>query len=233
MTDTLSSSSPYAVSKTSFVTAVSAIVAAAAAILALAALHALSPEFHPAWRMVSEYALGNFGWVLSLMFIFWALASWALAAAILPLTRKVGGRIGILLLVVSGFGEAMASVFDISQSLHGTAALIGIPTLPVAAMLISVSLGRTEPWSEAKKSLLWTANLTWASVVLMAATFALMIYTYTRSGAPMTPGAAPKEVPEGVIGLVGWANRLLILAYCVWIVTVARQVIKLFKGPSR
>jgi hypothetical protein len=39
------------------------------ALLLLASLHLLSPEFAPSWRMISEYALGHYGWVLSLMFL--------------------------------------------------------------------------------------------------------------------------------------------------------------------
>jgi hypothetical protein len=43
-----------------------AIAASAATLLLLASLHFLSPEFDPSWRMVSEYAFGHFGPVLSL-----------------------------------------------------------------------------------------------------------------------------------------------------------------------
>lgn len=46
-----------------------AILATSAAILLLAALHVLSPEFSPSWRVISEYAFGHYGWVLSLMFL--------------------------------------------------------------------------------------------------------------------------------------------------------------------
>ena len=45
-----------------------AIGAAAAALMLLACLHVLSPEFDPAWRMMSEYANGRHAWLLSLMF---------------------------------------------------------------------------------------------------------------------------------------------------------------------
>ena len=34
-------------------------------------------------------------------------------------------------------------------------------------------------------------------------------------------------VPPGVIAVVGWANRLLVLAYCAWVMTVAWQATKL------
>lgn len=49
--------------------------ASTASLIFLVALHILSPEFDPSWRMVSEYALGNYSWVLSLMFGSWALSS--------------------------------------------------------------------------------------------------------------------------------------------------------------
>ena len=209
-----------------------AIAATAAALLLLASLHVLSPEFDPSWRMVSEYANGQYSWVLSLMFVFWAVSSWALAFAIWSQVRTRAGKIGLVFLIAAGIGEAMASVFDINHPLHSLAAMIGIGSLPVAALLISVSLSRTQGWSAAKKALLWTANLTWISVILMAATFAILIVTYTQAGGDMTAGAEATVLPPGVIALVGWANRLLIVVYCVWVMTVAWQAIKLRKQES-
>ena len=209
----------------SFPTARLAIAAAVAVILLLASLHVLSPEFDPSWRMVSEYANGQYGWVLSLMFISWAVSSWALAFAIWSQVGTRAGKIGLVFLISAGIGEAMASVFDINHPLHGLAAMIGIGSLPIAAMLISVSLGHTQAWSAAKKALLWTANLTWMSVLLMAATFAILIVTYTQAGGDMTAGAEVTVLPPGVIAFVGWANRLLVLVYCAWVMTVARRAV--------
>ena len=209
-----------------------AIVATAAVLVLLASLHILSPEFDPSWRMVSEYANGEYAWVLSLMFISWALGSWALAFAIRPQVRTRAGKIGLIFLIAAGIGEAMASVFDINHPLHGLASMIGISSLPVAAMLISVSLSRTQEWSAAKKTLLWTANLTWVSVLLMAVTFAILISTFMQAGGDTTAGIAPTVLPPGVIGLVGWANRLLIIFYCAWVMTVAWQALKLRKQES-
>jgi uncharacterized protein DUF998 len=202
------------------------LAAAIATLLMLAVLHLLSPEFNPSWRMVSEYANGGYDWVLSLMFASWAVSSWALAFAIWPQVGTRTGKIGLFFLIAAGIGEAMASVFDINHSLHGLAGIVGIGSLPVAAMLISVNLGRTATWSAAKKSLLVTANLTWISVVLMAATFALMIGTFMQSGATIDPEAPITALPPGVIGLVGWTNRFLIVAYCIWVVMVAWLAIK-------
>jgi hypothetical protein len=114
----------------------------AATLLSLAALHVLSPEFDPSWRVVSEYALGDYGWVLAIMFLSWAVSSWTLAYAIRSQVKTLAGRIGLVVLLVSGTGEALAAPFDVSfPRLHGLAGLLGVPTLPVAAMLISVSPG--------------------------------------------------------------------------------------------
>jgi len=216
----------------SFLAARLAIAATAAVLLLLASLQVLSPEFDPSWRMVSEYANGQYGWVLSLMFITWAVSSWALAFAIWSQVGTRAGKIGLVFLIAAGIGEVMASVFDINHPLHGLAAMIGIGSLPVAALLISVSLGRTQAWAVAEKALLLTANLTWMSVLLLAATFAILIVTYTQAGGDMTAGAEVTVLPPGVIAFVGWANRLLIVVYCVWVMTVAWQAIKLRKQES-
>jgi hypothetical protein len=189
-----------------------AIGAAATVLLLLAALHVLSPEFDPSFRVVSEYANGRYRWVLSLMFVAWALSSWALAIAIWSELDRVGGKIALGFLIAAGVGEAMAWVFDIHHPLHNLAGMLGVLSLPTAAMLISVRLGRTPAWLGARKALLWTANLTWAILVLMFAALFVMIRGYTLAGYRIV--------------FVGWANRLLVVLYCTWVMTVAIQALK-------
>ena len=203
-----------------------AIAASIAALLLLAILHVQSPELDPSWHLVSEYAKGGYGWVLSLMFAAWAISSWVLAFAIWSQVSTRAAKIGLFFLIAAGIGEAMASVFDINHPLHGLAGMIGIGSLPIAAMLISVGLGRTQAWSAAKKSLLWTANLTWFSVVLLIVSFIIMIVTYTQSGGDMNTTEVPTSLPAGVIAFVGWTNRFLIIAYCAWVITVACQAMR-------
>ncbi len=104
-----------------------AIVAAAATLLLLASLHILSPEFDPSFRMVSEYALGHYGWVLSLMFLAWGMSSWALAVAIWSQVNTFAGKVGWWFLVIAGIGEAMASVFDVTHDPgHSIAGVLGL-----------------------------------------------------------------------------------------------------------
>jgi hypothetical protein len=201
-----------------------AIAAAGAVLLLLASLHVLSPEFDPSWRVVSEYANGRYGWVLSLMFAFWALSSWALAVTVWSQVNGIGGKIALGFLIAAGVGESMASVFDINHPFHNLAGMIGVLSLPIAAMMMSVRLGHTQAWSAAKNVLLWTANLTWVSPVLMVAALIIMIRGYTWPGNKMN---------ADVIAVVGWANRLLVVVYCVWVVAVARQALQLRRRPSR
>lgn len=182
-------------------------------IVLLAALHFLSPELDPSWRWVSEYALGDYGWVLALMFLTWALTSIALFFAIKSQICTMGGKIGLGFLLASAVGMSMGAIFDASHSLHGLAFIIGVPSLPIAAILISLSLVRDPAWISARRSILWTASLTWISLVLM---FAAVFIGLSQSGGEFGP-----EV------LVGWPNRLLVVAYCSWPMAAARGAIQL------
>jgi len=213
---------------TSLVIARVAIGTSVAVLVLLAILHILSPEFSPAWRMVSEYANGKYAWVLSLLFFLWGAGSLALAYTLGPHLQTSAGKIGLFFLIAAGIGEAMAAVFDINHKLHSLSAMIGIPGLSIAAMLISVALVRTEPWSIARTSLLWTANLTWVSILLMGIAFAVMMATYAQAGGDVSANAeVVTTLPKGIIALVGWANRFLIVVYCAWVMTVAWYAIKL------
>jgi hypothetical protein len=211
---TISNSDPQKISRSA---SRLSLTSAVTALVSLAGLHVLSPEFDPARRAVSEYALGHYGWLLSLMFVTWGLSAWALAFAIRSQVRGIAGYVGLVFLIAAGIGEAMASVFDVSwPRLHGLSAAIGIPSLPVAAVLISVSLGRTPAWYPDRRILLWTANLTWMSLALLA------IVILSPIGRPGSRQA-----------LIGWPNRLLIVAYSAWVITVAWQALRVrSKSPS-
>jgi uncharacterized protein DUF998 len=204
-----------------------AIAAAVVTLALLASLRVLSPEFDPSYRLMSEYALGRYGWVLSLTFLAWGVSSWALALTIQPQVRGRGGRIGLVFLVVAGLGQALASVFDLRQDvMHDLAGALGILGLPVAAMLVTRSLGRNPGWARVRRPLLVLANLTWISVILFAAAFVLLTATFIQVDGSL-PAQAPQALPHGVIGLVGWANRLLVVVDCAWVVAAAAPAIRL------
>lgn len=206
--------------------AVLAIATAVAAAILLVALHVLSPEYSPAWRMVSEYANGHYAWMLSLMFAAWASSTLAVAFAIRSQVVDRTSRIGLGALVLSGIGQAAAAVFDLNQVLlHEVAGVLGIVALPIGAMLISMNLARTARWSTAGKQLMYAANLTWIALALWMASFPLMVGSFIHALGTL-PSAPPSQLPPGVIALVGWTNRLLIAAAWAWLIVVALHAVR-------
>lgn len=106
-------------------------------LLSLLILHFVSPEFKPSWRMISEYALGKHKWLITSFFVFWSLSTFFLAFLLWNQVGGIWARIALILLVVSGIGEFMGGAFDVKHKLHGLAFTLGVPTLPVAALVLS------------------------------------------------------------------------------------------------
>jgi Protein of unknown function (DUF998) len=198
--------------------------AASIFLVLLAALHVVKPEFDPSWRFVSEYAIGRYGWIMVVAFLSLALSCLATVIAINSQIANIGGKIGLVLLVLVAASLVAAGIFVADPitatkdqltthgSLHGLAAMIGIPGLPIAAVLISRSLVRNQAWSSARRLLLWTAHLTWISVLMMFASMFVMLR--------QTQGKFGPEV------LIGWPNRVVVLAYCIWLMVVAWRASK-------
>ena len=142
-------------------------------------------------------------------------SSWALAAAIWPEVHTTGGKVGLWLLLIAGLGGAMASYFDITHEIgHAIAGFLGVIGFPIAALPLSVALGRNENWRAARARLLWLANLSWFSVALLVATLAIMTMQMSRPNSGHLPQHAPKALPPGVLALDEWAGRLIVLCNC-------------------
>ena len=199
-------------------------------LVVLAALHIVKPEFDPSWRMVSEYAIGRHGWVQQLAFVTLALSCVGLFVAIRPDARTVSGRIGLACLLATAAGLTIAAIFPTDPitasrdeltthgKLHGFGAMIGIPSTPLAVLLISLSLVRDRSWSAVRRPLVWTAGLVWAGLLAFALTMAVLL---PRSGGQFGP-----EVP------IGWLNRFWLVAQCAWQVTVAAQALHIRRHGS-
>jgi MFS family permease len=199
-----------------------AIVAVVVSLLALAGLHFLSPEHDPSWRMISEYANGRYSWVLSVMFLSWAVGSWALAYALRNDLRKWWGKLGFALLVLSGIGEAMAVAFDVNHSLHGLAFLFGVGGFLAASTVIGIRLATANDWRSARGPLLGATFLVWVGAAVMAITMAAFLGSVQKAGVELGPGKPPlAALPRGVTAYNGWANRFLVLVFELWLLTVA------------
>ncbi len=197
---------------------------AAVSLALLALLHVLSPEYAPSWRMVSEYANGNFGWVLTLTFFAMAVSCVALYFTLSSQIETKWGKIGLKLLLVVAGALTIASFFHtdpitakqgaltISGNIHVFASIVGVPGFALAAMLITYSLMQNPAWASSRRMLLIAANFTWISFALLLLVIGVML--------PQNGGFGPNVI-------VGWPHRVLMLSYSGWLMIVAWRAIKL------
>ncbi len=197
--------------------AIMTIICSTLSLLCLLVLHFISPEFSPRWRMISEYALGKHKWLLTLFFILWGCGSISLAILLYTITTSKWVTLGIIFLLLSAIGQIMGGLFDMKHSGHGIAFAIGVPTLPIAALLISYTI-------EPIMSILFIAHATWISLVLMATAMIIMISGFKKAGIVMDKNSEPiDKVPDGVIALGGYANRILVFCYIFWLILIANH----------
>ena len=205
-----------------------AVIATLVSAAALVLLHAWSPELAPSWRMVSEYANGRVPWLLTVVFAAWAISSLALAVALWPLSSTTLGKAGLLFLVLAAVGQSMGALFDINHRLHGPAAMVGIPSLCLAAVLLRSAMAR-HPGIDAPP--VWSAHLPWISFALMLGTVVLFFSALTAAGVDMSGRTKPlQELPPGVVGHIGWANRLLFAASYIWVMLASLSILRTHAG---
>jgi hypothetical protein len=72
----------------------------------------------------------------------------------------------------------------------------------------------------------WSAHLPWVSFAIMLGTFALFFSSLKAAGVDMSGQTPLAQLPDGVVGYVGWANRLLFVATYVWIALACLSVVK-------
>jgi len=173
--------------------------------------------------MVSEYAMGKYKWILTLFFVFWSFSTLLSSALLFNIVTTNWTKFGAVLVLISGIGAFMGAIFDVKHKLHGLSFMLGVPTLPIAALIISYSLVQTENWNINRAAVLFSAHTVWISFIIMGLTMALMLSGFKRAGIPIGPDAEPPEsVPDGVIAINGYANRLLIFCYIFWVIIIAK-----------
>jgi hypothetical protein len=195
----------------------------AMSLLCLLVLHFLSPEFKPSWRMISEYALGKHKSLITAFFLLWGLSTLLLTFLLWNETASIWAKIGLVLIFLSGVGAIMGGLFDVKHPLHGAAFGLGIPTLPIGALLVSYHLIKSADWNNHSSTILFSAHSVWVSLVLMGVAMAVMISGFNKAGVPMGKDVPPPEsVPAGVIAVAGYFNRILVLCYALWVIFIAR-----------
>jgi hypothetical protein len=197
-------------------------------LLSLLILHFVSPELKASWRMVSEYAYGKYKWLLTSFFIFWSLSSLSLAFLLSNIVTTKWALFGVILIAISGIGAFMGGLFDVKHKHHGLAFLLGVPTLPAGALLVSYHIINSPNWYSYKTPILISAHSTWVSLVLMAIGMMAMFSSFKKAGITWDKNMVPPEkLPAGVTAYGGYANRFLILCYVGWLLLIAKTYLSL------
>lgn len=181
-------------------------VAAAAVFLALVGwLHVIKPEMSPSWRFVSEYAIGRHGWVMTLAFFAWAVSCAMLAVALRGRVSTRAGRIGRVILFTVSASLVVAGLFDQDPvtsrpedaTTHGLVhAIASMVGIPGIPLAAFLIGGK---FSQA----------TWLSLAAMAG--------YLSFAVPQAGGFGPDV-------LAGWMNRLVVLSYLAWQISMGYAV---------
>jgi hypothetical protein len=152
-----------------------AIVGVAGYLVSIAALHILRPDVSPVLEPMSNYAVGPYGFLMTAAAFGSGLAALALTLG-LYLSIAPPGRsyVGLFLLGVYGVSELLAGLFPIDVggeatmvgAIHNIVGNVSFFGLPIAAILLSLGMGKDERWRSLRRPALAVSLAIVLTVVL-------------------------------------------------------------------
>ena len=110
------------------------------------ALHVLEPRYDPRFQFMSDYAWGSYGWLMTTTFFVLGSAVLAVAIGIRDGHRSSwSAQLGFGLLVVGAVFVCLAAIFR-GFPLHDIASAVAIPSLVLAAVVLSWSFRSAPRW---------------------------------------------------------------------------------------
>ena len=191
-----------------------ALVGIAVKFLTFAAFHFVRPDVNPVVEPISNYGVGPYGFLLTVADIGSVVATLALVfglyLAIMPPARSY---VGLFLLGLSGVSELLAGIFPIdvgaevttAGTIHNIAGNISFFCFPIAAILVSLRMGKDEQWRSLRRPALALSIVVVLTVIL------------TIAGANLGIG-------------YGVAQRVANVAVMVWMFVVALHLRSVAQG---
>jgi hypothetical protein len=186
----------------------------------LLVLHFLKPEFEPSWRMISEYEIGRFGWLMRLAFFCWGLSVLALLIIIWPSLQPISGTISrwwFVLIVIALFGAGIFKTNPITDrtpnrvnTIHTLCGAIVIISFPIVSTLTIRSLLYNSLWSDNQSLLIIGTLLVWIGVIAYFASIIIARVKHPKAGEVGGPHVYH-----------GWPNRFMVVTYIIWISLIA------------
>jgi hypothetical protein len=184
----------------------------------LTLLHLLKPDLAPSWNFISEYEVGRYGWLMQTAFLSLGLSCIFLTASLWS-TINIAGKVGLVMLLLSAFGMILAAVCKTDAlntppelqteagRLHQLGAMLD--QVPFAAVFITIALFKKKDWRINRICLILMLLLVWFGFVFFISS--------VKAQFPADGKFGPKV-------LVGWQNRIMIIAQAAWLAFVAVTV---------
>jgi hypothetical protein len=193
-------------------------------LLILVAEHFLEPEFDPKWRMISEYEIGRYGWLMRIAFFCWGAGMLFITLLAWVSAFTPGGKVGrwwFIVIVLALFGAGIFKTNAITDNssnrdntLHSIFGTIVILTFPIASTLVGNSLIHNPFWAGFKALIIVFTILNWLAMIGFFASIIL-----SRKKDPTAGRVGPNV-------LLGWPNRFLVVVYNAWIIMLAVSCIQ-------
>ena len=162
-------------SRVTGILALLAIVGIADFLLNIAALHFVRPDVNPVLEPMSNYAVGPYGFLFTAADIGVGLAALALVLGLyLGIAPPGRSYVGLFLLGLYGSSELLAGIFPIDVgaetttvgAIHNVVGNVAFFGLPIAAILLSLGMGKDERWRSFRPPALAMAGVVVLTVVL-------------------------------------------------------------------
>ena len=161
-----------------------ALVGIAVKFLTIAAFHFLRPDVNPVLEPISNYGVGPYGFLLTVADIGSVLGTLALVFGLYLGIRPPGrSYVGLFLLALYGVSELLAGIFPIdvggeattAGTIHNIVGNISFFCFPIAAILLSLRMGKDEQWRSFRRPALVLSIVVVLTVILTIAGFNLGI----------------------------------------------------------
>jgi hypothetical protein len=189
--------------------ALGALVCFGYASLGLLLMHALRADYQLATHMISDYAVGEFGWVMVTVFVAWSAGiALLLSALLLAEPSSLARRLGALLLAITSVGLLVSAAYrtdlpglpDTHEgNVHTLSFLVNVVCMLFAIPLLSFSFGQ-------KSGLRPFRPVALALALAVVLAFLLQFFTL-RKGMPY-----------------GLTNRLFVVVLLSWLICTAARV---------
>lgn len=179
---------------------------------ALVLMHVLRPDYTVTDHMISDYAIGQFGWIMTTAFLSASLGCLFLGIGMVCMGPAAWlGRSGAFFLIVCALGLLVTAIFPTdletapstrSGDIHALSFLVNIVAVLLSAFALGLGYGRSEHWQRRKGPALGFA-------VLLLVAFVVQFFTLHK-GAPY-----------------GLTNRAFVAILVAWLISTSswlRQV---------